>query len=54
MNEFKVTFSDGDFLYTKLNATLEEAERYYIGNVFNNGTVLKDNIVKAVKIEKLN
>lgn len=53
MNEFKVTFSDGDFIYTRMNATLEESERYYIGNIFNLGTV-EDRLVKGIKVEKLN
>ena len=54
MNEFKITFSDGDIIYTQMNATLQEAEKYYIGNQFNNGTAFRDKIVKAVKVEQLN
>ena len=38
MNTYKVTFSNGDYLYTQLNASIEEAKAYYLGNIFNLGT----------------
>ena len=31
MNTYKVTFSNGDYLYTQLNASIEEAKAYYLG-----------------------
>ena len=52
MKEIKVTFENGDYLYTRINGTKEEIERYYIGNYFNIGTV-SDNIQKCVSVEIL-
>ncbi len=46
----KVTFSDGDSLVTRINASLEGAKKYYLGNVFNLG-VVEDRLVTAVNVE---
>lgn len=35
----KVVFDTGDHFYSRLNCTFEEARSYYLGNVFNLGTV---------------
>jgi len=54
MNSFKVTFSDGNTIQTGMNATLEEAEEYYVGTWFNFGDTEeqpKDKMVQAVKVE---
>ncbi|MGO0624765.1 hypothetical protein ACTMJF_24030 [Escherichia coli] len=53
MNEYKITLSDGDYFYTRFNGTIEEAERYYLGHVFNTGTE-RDHLVKCVSVELLN
>lgn len=47
----KVTFSDGNFLTTTINTTLDGAKEYYLGKPFNLGTGGDDKIVKAVKVE---
>ena len=52
MNTYKVTFSNGDYLYTQLNASLEEAKAYYLGNIFNLGTEA-DNLQKCVDMEEV-
>jgi hypothetical protein len=49
--DLKVHFENGDYLTTKINATLEEATKYYVGNTFNVGLGPNDNMVKAVRIE---
>jgi uncharacterized protein YbcI len=46
----KVSFADGDWLLTSFNGSLAEAERYYLGNVFNLG-VVEDRLVEAVSVE---
>jgi len=50
MIEIKVYFDNKDSLSTRINATFEEAEKYYVGNVFNIGSV-SDKMVKCNKIE---
>lgn len=47
---YKVTFSDGDEIITRFNGGSEEATTYYVGNVFNLGSVY-DHMVKATAIE---
>lgn len=49
--DLKVHFENGDYLVTKINATLEEATSYYVGNTFNVGLGPNDNMLKAVRIE---
>ena len=56
MNAYKITFNDGDHLITSMNATLEEAKEYYIGQSLNfgdNDTHPKDLMKVAVKVEEL-
>ena len=50
MIEIKVYFDNKDSLSTKINATFEEAKKYYVGNVFNIG-IVKDKMVKCNKTE---
>ena len=52
MNTYKVTFSNGDYLYTQLNASIEEAKAYYLGNIFNLCTEA-DNLQKCVDMEEV-
>ena len=51
--EVKVIFENGDCLFTTINGTEAEVKDYYIGKVFNIGTVT-DNMQKCVKVEFLN
>lgn len=37
---FKIGFENGDSFETGFNGTLDEARRYYLGRVFNLGTVV--------------
>lgn len=46
----KVTFEDGDYLVTGINASLEEAKNYYVGQYFNLGRI-EDRMVKAIAVE---
>lgn len=52
MMVIKVRFENGDTLITKINATLEESKKYYVGNYFNLGTV-SDYMQKALMVEVL-
>ncbi len=56
MNYFKVTFTDGNTLQTGMNATLNEAKAYYVGQSFQFGDTdecPKDNLVKAISVEQI-
>lgn len=48
--EIKVNFAGGDYFLTRFNGTFEDAERYYIGRIFNIGCV-SDNLQQCVSIE---
>ena len=48
----KVNFADGDYFCTNINATEEEAKNYYVGKVFNIGSV-NDNLQECINIEVL-
>lgn len=52
MLKLKVVFEDGDYLITRINLSLEEAKKYYIGNTFNLG-VAEDNLKKCIDIIEL-
>lgn len=52
MNTFKIIYDNGDYTYTRLNGTLETAKRYFVGHVFNIGTV-DDLMVKCVAVEEV-
>jgi len=56
MRTFKVTFEDGNHLYTGFNGTLEDAKRYYVGQIFNFGDSdehPKDLLVKGAAVEEV-
>lgn len=56
MQTYKVTFADGNTLVTNMNATLDEARRYYVGQSFQFGDTDEhpaDLMIKAVKVEAL-
>lgn len=50
--EIRIIYEDGTTEATKINATEEEARRYYVGQIFNVGTVC-DIMKKCVNIEIL-
>ena len=52
MKTIKVIFENGDYLYTKINGTKEEIKNYFIGRIFNVGTV-KDDLRKCINVEIL-
>lgn len=52
----KVTFSDGDYLMTEFNGSLEDAERYYVGqwsDHYPDGPDGREVMRQAVKVEQL-
>lgn len=51
MNEYKIHFSNGDFLTTGFNGNLTEAKKYYVGKFFNLGNGEHDKMIKVIKIE---
>ena len=52
-HEIKVIFEDGDFTYTTINGSKEDVRAYYIGTIFNCGTV-EDEMKKCIDVEFLN
>ena len=52
-HKIKVIFEDGDYFFTKINDSEEEIKEYYIGKIFNIGT-LTDNMKRCVDVEFLN
>lgn len=56
MNAFKITFEDGNVIHSSMNATLNEAVKYYVGNSFQFGDTdecPRDKMVKAVSVEQI-
>jgi hypothetical protein len=53
MKTFKVFFNDGNYLTTGFNGTMQEAESYYLGHLFNLGDGEKDHMVKAIRIQEV-
>jgi hypothetical protein len=53
MNSFLIEFSDGNKLMTSMNADLDGAKSYYVGNEFNMG-VDDDKIVTGTRVTQLN
>ena len=47
----KCTYTNGDTVTTRFNGTLQEAEAYFLNQVFNIGTVY-DNIQRCIKVEE--
>jgi hypothetical protein len=52
MTNVKVTYSNGDTITTAINGTIEAAKEYFLGNIFNIGSV-EDNMQTAVKVEEI-
>jgi hypothetical protein len=48
----KCTYANGDTVMTRINCTLREAEQYFLGRVFNLGSV-GDNMQKCTKVEEV-
>ena len=53
MISIKITYDNSDTTNTQINASLEQAKAYYIGNTFNLGNGENDLLVKAIKVELL-
>jgi len=56
MLSVKVTFADGNSFVTGINATLDEAKAYYIGQTFQFGDTEEhpeDLPVKAISVEEI-
>lgn len=49
---FKIGFENGDSFETGFNGTLDEVRRYYLGRVFNLGTV-DDDMQRCNSVEQL-
>lgn len=47
----KCTYGDGDEVVTRINATFEEAVKYYVGQWFNVGTGPDDNMQQCTAVE---
>ena len=47
----KCTYTNGDSIITRFNGTLQEAEAYFLNQVFNVGTVY-DDMQKCIKVEE--
>jgi len=52
MIKIKCFYENGDVVLTNFNGTIQDAEKYYVGNIFNIGCVA-DNLQKCIKIEVL-
>lgn len=50
MKTYKITYSNGDYNYTKANGTEEDVRRYFLGTVFNIG-IERDLLVKCINVE---
>jgi hypothetical protein len=53
MRSIKVSFANGDYLFTSVNGTDAEILYYYIGSEFNLGNGENDIITIATKVEFL-
>lgn len=47
----KCTYSSGDIITTRFNGTFQEAESYFLNQIFNIGTVY-DNMQKCIRVEE--
>jgi len=52
MIKIKCYFENGDIIISKINGTIQDAEKYYVEKVFNIGSIA-DNLQKCIKIEVL-
>ena len=48
----KCTYENGDTITTRINATFEEAQDYFLGRKFNIGSGDEDNMQKCIKVER--
>jgi len=56
MNQFKITFEDGNIIYTGFNGKIADATAYYIDRYFNFGDTEEnpnDKMVKCVSVEQI-
>lgn len=47
------SYSDGTVIATPINATFEEAVKYFLGNTFNIGPGIEDNLQKCINVEEI-
>lgn len=52
MLTIKINYENGDYTHTRINTSVEEAQAYYVGKIFNIG-VASDNLQKCTSIEIL-
>lgn len=52
MVTIKATFDDGNSIVTRINCTIEDANAYYLGRMFNLGTV-NDDMRRCVAVEEV-
>lgn len=52
MINLKCIYENGDYFLSSINTTLEEAQQYYVGNVFNIGQV-NDFEMKCIAVEQI-
>lgn len=52
MRTVKVVFKNGDSITTRINGTEDEISTYYVGKVFNIGSV-EDDLQKVIGVEFL-
>lgn len=52
MKTFKITFANGNSFNTGFNGNIHEARAYYLGNLFNLGSV-EDDVQKCVSVEQI-
>lgn len=52
MISIKCTYSNGEVIKTSVNGTIEEAQEYFLNQVFNIGHI-EDNLQQCVKVEQI-
>ena len=53
MITIKCEYTNSDTITTGFNGTYEDAEDYFLGNVFNIGNGEEDNLQKCIKAEQI-
>lgn len=52
MRIYKIIFENGDYFITNFNGSIDQACSYYLGHVFNLGTV-SDNMQRCNHVEEV-
>lgn len=53
MNAFKITLNDGSDYTTGMNATIEEAKKYFLGHLINIGRGEHDYMATCINVEQV-